>query len=92
MRYVHPSERATPPYGDAWITLQRTGFTSRTGHPDWLCALTALVSPLPPLQGAVSFLWHFPYGYPRLPLATVLLYAVRTFLTDTKYQRDHLLI
>lgn len=28
----------------------------------------------------VSFLWHFPYGFPRLPLATVLSYAARTFL------------
>jgi len=29
--------------------LQRTGFTFRTGHPDWLWALTPLVSPLPDL-------------------------------------------
>ena len=61
--------------------LQQTGFTSRTGHPDWLCALTALVSPLPTLRRAVSFLWHFPYSRLRLPLTTVLLDAVRTFLT-----------
>gem|GEM_PF-4705307 len=40
---------------------------------------------------AVSFLWHFPYGHPRLPLATVLLYAVRTFLTTFR-PRDHLLV
>ena len=29
---------------------------------------------------AVSFLWHFPAGHPGLPLATTLLYGVRTFL------------
>jgi hypothetical protein len=62
--------------------LQQTGFTSRTSHLDWLDALTALVSPLPLLQMAVLFLWHFPYSCLRLPLATVLLYAVRTFLTS----------
>jgi hypothetical protein len=32
-------------------------------------------------HAAVSFLWHFPYSRLRLPLATVLLCAVRTFLT-----------
>ena len=64
----------------AHVTLQQTGFTSLPGHPGRLCALAALVSPLP--LRAVSFLWHFPYSRLRLPLATVLLYAVRTFLTD----------
>jgi hypothetical protein len=74
---------SSPPLaGHDWRTLQRTGFTSRTSHLDWLWALTPLVSPLPSLRTAVSFLWHFPYGRPRLPLATVLLYAVRTFLTS----------
>ncbi len=34
-------------------SLQQTGFTSRTGHPDWLCALTALVSPLPAEAGGI---------------------------------------
>src|SRR5690349_1285478 len=29
---------------------------------------------------AVSSLWHFPAGHPGLPLATTLLYGVRTFL------------
>ena len=28
----------------------------------------------------MSFLWHFPWGYPRLPLATALPFAARTFL------------
>ena len=74
--------REQRPLREAEAALQQTGFTSRTGHPDWLCALTALVSPLPLLRKAVSFLWHFPYSYLRLPLATVLLYAVRTFLAD----------
>jgi len=30
--------------------------------------------------GVVSFLWHFPWGRPRSPLATVTPYAARTFL------------
>jgi hypothetical protein len=77
--YARASEQL--PLRDAQAALQQTGFTSRTGHPVRLCALTALVSPLPALRRAVSFLWHFPYGHPRLPLATVLLYAVRTFLS-----------
>lgn len=29
---------------------------------------------------AVCFLWHYPAGHPGLPLATTLLYGVRTFL------------
>lgn len=74
-------ERATHPFRHDLAALQRTGFTSHTGHPDWLSALTALVSPLPFLRMAVSFLWHFPYSHLRLPLAIVLLCAVRTFLT-----------
>jgi hypothetical protein len=28
----------------------------------------------------VSFLWHFPWGFPRWPLASTLLFGVRTFL------------
>jgi len=42
------------------------------------------VSPLPPLprrtQVAVYSLWHFPAGFPGLPLAITLLCEVRTFL------------
>jgi len=30
--------------------------------------------------GAVFFLWHFPWGHPRSPLATTLPYGARTFL------------
>jgi hypothetical protein len=26
------------------------------------------------------FLWHFPWGCPHWPLASILLYGVRTFL------------
>ena len=29
---------------------------------------------------AVCFLWHFPWGRPRSPLATILPYGARTFL------------
>ena len=35
------------PLRDALAALQRTGFTFFTSHLDQLCALTALVSPLP---------------------------------------------
>ena len=38
-------------------------------------------------KGVVSFLWHFPYGFPRLPLATALSYAARTFLSRIFRQR-----
>ncbi|GAA6731023.1 hypothetical protein YIM73518_07860 [Thermus brockianus] len=31
---------------------------------------------------AVSFLWHFPSGYPAQPLAGTLPYGARTFLTQ----------
>ncbi len=43
--YAGASEQ--PALRHAPAALQQTGFTSRTGHPDWLCAFTALVSPLP---------------------------------------------
>jgi len=33
-------------------------------------------------RGAVSFLWHFPWGCPRSPLATTLPCGARTFLPD----------
>jgi len=57
---VYASSGEQPTLRRDGAALQRTGFTSLTGHPAWLCALTALVSPLPPLLKAVSFLWHFP--------------------------------
>src|SRR5207245_11459561 len=116
---------------DVLAALQRTAFTSLCRHRHRLCALTALVSPLPddfrtlhitsspvPVlttrtsvyasfraslspravqcakvvnqpygRRAVSFLWHFPYSHLRLPLATVLLYAVRTFLAHAASDR-----
>ncbi len=38
-------------------------------------------SPLPQDKpGAVCFLWHFPWGHPRSPLATILPCGARTFL------------
>src|SRR6185437_3886738 len=47
--YAESDEQPTLRHDSA--ALQRTGFTSRTGHPDWLWALTPLVSPLPGLLG-----------------------------------------
>ncbi len=35
---------------------------------------------LTPRGGAVCFLWHFPWGRPRSPLATTLPCGARTFL------------
>ena len=32
---------------------------------------------------AVSFLWHFPWGHPQSPLATILPCGARTFLRPT---------
>lgn len=43
--YARASEQL--PLRDAHATLQQTGFTSLPGHPGRLCALAALVSPLP---------------------------------------------
>lgn len=50
------------------------------------------ISPLPPRPGldlglAVSFLWHFPWGYPRWVLPTTLPCGVRTFLPDRGSER-----
>jgi hypothetical protein len=45
-------------------------------------ALTPPFHPYPRGRGrrAVSFLWHFPWGHPHWPLASILLCGVRTFL------------
>ncbi len=40
-----------------------------------------------PLDEAVSFLWHFPSGFPGWPLASTLLFGVRTFLEATRTPR-----
>src|SRR5665811_1297712 len=57
------------------------------------CALTAPFHPYLPAprsyqpkpkphatEQAVCFLWHLPAGFPDWPLASTLLYGVRTFL------------
>ena len=75
-----------PPY----LVLLRVGFTeSRCHHRDW-CALTApfhpyqarytAVSPVPCMNLAVCFLWHFPWGHPHWTLSSTLLCGARTFL------------
>lgn len=52
------------------------------------CALTALFSPLPVPHAITKghrqfkFLWYFPYPCERSPLATTILCAARTFLSD----------
>lgn len=50
---VYASSGEQPTLRRDEAALQRTGFTSRTSHPDWLCALTALVSPLPSKLGGI---------------------------------------
>jgi hypothetical protein len=42
-------------------------------------ALTPPFHPYP-LKRAVWFLWHFPWGHPHWPLASIPLCGVRTFL------------
>jgi len=44
---AYAGTREQRPLRDAPAALQQTGFTSLAGHPVWLSALTALVSPLP---------------------------------------------
>jgi hypothetical protein len=51
------------------------------------------ISPLQPgrrcrLRCAVSFLWHFPEGFPCWALSSTLLCGVRTFLDGRRRSRD----
>lgn len=82
--------------GAKQTSLQQAGFTSWLSHLSQLWALTlASVHKSPRLSQtswahsfhpyhagcvAVSFLWHFPWGYPRLRLTTAPSFAARTFL------------
>jgi len=54
------------------------GFTQPTCHQAAGALLPHLFTLTP--EGAVSFLWHFPSGFPGWPLTSTLLCGVRTFL------------
>ena len=61
--------------GHPYLVLLRVGFAVPVLLPEPRCALTAPFHPYRPrlsLREAVSFLWHFPWGRPRRPLAATL--------------------
>jgi hypothetical protein len=61
------SERSRP-----YSVLLPVGFTLPPPSPEARCAFTAPFHPFPPgvaTRRAVCFLWHFPWGRPRRPLA-----------------------
>lgn len=74
-----PSIIRVPAHRAGFLPCSRWGLHSRAGHPARWCALTA---PFHPYQVslAVYFLLHCPAGCPGLPLATTVLFGVRTFL------------
>ena len=49
--------------------------------PKYWCALTTPFQLFPRLAREFSFLWHFPSGCPAQPLAGIVLFGARTFLT-----------
>jgi len=51
-----------------YLVLLPVGFAVPFPLPDPRCALTAPFHPYP-ANRAVCFLWHFPWGRPRRPLA-----------------------
>ena len=88
-RAIHPRTRASSPRSCAQphrlvrpSILLRAGFTEPLRSPAALVRSYRTVSPSPPSTraAAVYFLWHCPAGRPGLPLATALLFGVRTFL------------
>ena len=69
------------------------GLPSPAGHPAGWWALTPPFHPYPRHDSkaeaqAVSFLWPYPWGRPRSPLATSLPYGVRTFLCGSVKTRS----
>ena len=64
------------------LALHRVGFTQPACHQTAGALLPHLftVADEDESPQAVSFLWHFPWGFPRWPLTSTLLCGVRTFL------------
>src|SRR5258708_24047200 len=70
-RGLRPGQPQAPPY----LVLLRVGFSLPVVSPRRRCALTAPFHPCHPRSpgsSAVYFLWHFPCGHPRSPLASTL--------------------
>ena len=63
-----PGANARHPYS----VLLPVGFAVPPPLPETRCALTAPFHPYPE-SGAVCFLWHFPWGYPRRTLSGTVL-------------------
>ena len=80
-----PETSDGPPIVSIWRCSGR-GLPSRTGHPARWWSLTP---PFHPYRVGVEFhinlavcsLWRYPAGHPGLPLATVLPFGARTFLS-----------
>jgi hypothetical protein len=72
------------------LVLQAVGFSLPAASPPPRCALTApfhlCLSPEGP--SAVCFLWHYPWGCPRWPLATTVPCPARTFLPASFARRE----
>src|SRR5690606_9194040 len=62
--------------GHPYLVLLPVGFALPLLLPVARCALTAPFHPCPAARGeplsAVCFLWHFPWGHPRRPLAATV--------------------
>jgi len=66
------------------LALHQVGFTQPARHRTAGALLPHLFTLTPrSLDEAVSFLWHFPLGFPSWPLTSTLLCGVRTFLEAT---------
>ena len=78
-----PADDNAPGLGlSAYLVLLPVGFALPRMSPPVRCALTAPFHPYPAVSRvAVSFLLHFPSGYPALTLSSTAPCAVRTFLT-----------
>ena len=77
---LHPGRVPLAPTG--CLVLQAVGFALPATSPPPRCALTAPfhLCLCPEGPSAVCFLWHFPGGCPRWPLATTVPCPARTFL------------
>ena len=77
---LHPGRMQLAPTG--CLVLQAVGFAVPATSPPPRCALTAPfhLCLCPEGPSAVCFLWHFPWGRPRWPLATTVPCPARTFL------------
>ncbi len=84
--------RTDRPQTFPYLALLRMGFTELPTSPPELVSSYLTLSPLSPGprrgSGTVCFLWHFPWGYPRFPLGTILSCGARTFLPSAGNPAD----